>query len=381
MIARAIGQYIKKAARHMPIVGIVGPRQSGKTTLAKQLFPSYLYVNLEQLDLRRFAIHDPRGFLQQYDRYVIFDEIQRTPELFSYLQAKTDQDNIKGQYILTGSQHFLMLSSISQSLSGRIALFTLYPLSYQELLSAGISKKNYREQLWCGGYPRIYDQHISPVLWLNNYIQTYLDRDISLISQITNLPYFEKFLHLLAGRTGQLLNLSSLGNDVGVTHNTVKAWVNLLEVSGIIYILPPYFANLGKRLTKSPKLYFVDTGLACRLLGIESSAQLTTHPLLGSLFETYIVTEMLKKQLNQGLPPAFFFWRDKNGLEADICIETSNHIELYEIKSSATVPADAFNSLKQIKTYFKKNTILTLIYGGDEPQKRSDSQVIPWSSI
>lgn len=382
MIKRILLTKILKTSKVAPIIGIVGPRQSGKTTLAKEVFPKYTYVNLEQPDTRQYAQNDPKAFLDQYDNHIILDEIQRVPELFSYLQVKTDNDKKMGQYILTGSQHFLMMQSITQSLAGRIAIFNLYPLSYEELSNDNKQKKDIYTQIWYGGYPRLYEQEISPLIWINNYIQTYIDRDVSLISQITNLKTFETFLRVIAGRTGQLINLTSLSNDLGISHNTVKSWVNLLETSGIIYLLQPYFSNTSKRLIKSPKLYFTDTGLVCRLLGIENPTQLITHPLYGSIFETHIVIEYIKYYLNRGESPNIYFWRDKKGLEADLFKNISGSIsEIYEIKSSQTIPEDAFSKLKQIQSITDNNSRLNIIYGGSENQSRTNGEIISWSSL
>lgn len=378
MIKRILGDKIKQAAQYSPIIGVVGPRQSGKTTLTKEVFPDYQYVNLEDIANRRHASEDPNGFLSLYDKHVILDEVQRVPELFSALMVKTDIDKIPGQYILTGSQHFLMLDSITQSLAGRIILFNLLPLSLAELrpLESGV-----HEYIWRGGYPRVYDHNVNIQQWLDGYIRTYLDRDVSLLTHISSLATFEKFIHILAGRTGQILNLSSLGSDVGISHNTAKEWVNLMVTSGIIHLLPPYYANIGKRLIKSPKLYFLDTGLVCRLLGIESSTQLPTHPLYGAIFETLMISEMLKKCYNSGNNSNLYFWRDSRGLEADIYVENAQGGELYEIKSSQTVPSQVFNNLKKIQTTFSKPVHLNLIYGGIVSQRRSAGNIQSWQQI
>ncbi len=380
MIPRLLHDPIKKAAESFPIIGIVGPRQSGKTTLAKQLFPKYDYVNLEQLDTRRFATEDPRGFLDRFNNHVILDEVQRVPDLFSYLQAHVDSRKENGQFILTGSQHFLMMESITQTLAGRIGLFNLYPLSYEEIKKEDLEEPNIQSQILKGGYPRLYDQKVSPDLWLSSYIQTYLDRDISLLSQIDNLNAFEKFVHLIAGRTGQLLNLSSLGNDVGVTHNTIKSWISLLQTSGIILLLQPYYANISKRLNKTPKIYFIDSGLACHLLGIHTKDQLMTHPLYGSLFETFIVSEFMKFFANKGIDQDMFFWRDQQGTEADIVIVEGNKASLYEIKSAQTIATDAFAKLETIQKVISQKVSLNLIYGGDDAQLRTKGNVIGWKS-
>ncbi len=381
MIPRLLHHPIKKAATSFPIIGIVGPRQSGKTTLAKQLFPKYDYVNLEQLDTRRFATEDPRGFFNRFNNHVILDEVQRVPDLFSYLQAHVDNRKENGQFILTGSQHFLMMESITQSLAGRIGLFNLYPLSYEELKSEGIQERTVQSQIVKGGYPRLYDQEVSASLWLSNYIQTYLDRDISLLSQIENLKAFEKFVYLVAGRTGQLLNLSALGGDVGVTHNTIKSWISLLQTSGIIFLLQPYYANISKRLNKTPKLYFIDSGLACHLLGIHTKDQLLTHPLYGSLFETFIVSEFMKFYANKGIDQPMFFWRDQLGTEADILTIGGNTMNLFEIKSAQTISTDVFAKLEMIQKIIPQKSSLNLIYGGEDTQSRTKGYVISWKSL
>ncbi|MBU1085120.1 MAG: ATP-binding protein [Candidatus Beckwithbacteria bacterium] len=381
MIPRLLSSSIKKSAKSTPIIGLLGPRQSGKTTLAKSLFPKYAYVNLELPDNLRFATEDPRGFLKRYSKYVIIDEVQRAPELFSYLQVKTDKDKINGQYILTGSQHFLLLDSITQSLAGRISIFNLYPFSYQELKNSHLNQKDLYKQIWLGGYPRIYNQKTNPIEWLNNYIKTYLERDVSLISKIDSLPTFDRFLRLAAGRTGQLLSLSSLASDVGVTHNTIKSWINLLEISGLIKLLQPYFKNLNKRLTKTPKLYFLDTGLACRLLGINSAKELSLHSQLGALFETWIISETYKSLANDNNPTTPYFWRDRTGLEADLLLEFSLKINLYEIKSAQTIHQHPFKKLTLIKNYLQKTSHLNLIYGGDDSQSRSNGEIFSWQDF
>lgn len=381
MIDRVISPHIKKAAKGFPIIGILGPRQSGKTTLAKKIFPAYQYVNLELPESRRFAQQDPQKFLSQYSQYTIIDEAQRVPELFSYLQVKTDEDKIKGQYILTGSQHFLMLSSLTQSLAGRIALFNLYPLSYEELVKNSRKKFLINDLIFQGGYPQLCAEKLDNNLWFNSYLQTYLERDISQLSQINNLPVFEKFIRLAAGRTGQLLNLSSLSADVGVSHNTIKTWINLLEISGLVTLLQPYYANLNKRLIKTPKLYFTDTGLVCYLLGINRQNQLDTHPLYGQLFETYIISEYLKFFANHQINSLMYFFRNRQGLEADLLLDQGLTISLNEIKSAHTIPLYPFNNLLKIKTLLPKPARLNLIYGGSETQTRTLGKIISWQNL
>ena len=381
MIKRILGNTIKKTAKTMPMIGILGPRQSGKTTLARTIFPDYTYVNLEQPENMRLAEDDPIKFLEKYSQYAILAEVQRVPHLFSYLQVKTDEDKIDGQYILTGSQHFLMLSSITQSLAGRIALFNLYPLSHEELITAKLNYSNLYDQIWHGGYPRLYEPKADPKIWLGSYIQSYLERDVSLLSTIDNLKLFDNFLHLLAGRTGQILNLSTLASDIGISHNTIKSWVHLLEISGLIKLLEPYYVNLNKRLTKTPKIYFLDTGLVCRLLGINSPNELSTHPLIGAIFETWIVSETLKYLSNHQDIAKPDFWRDRTGLEADLLLERGSNISLFEIKSAHTPPADYLGKLEHIQTHLPKPSSLNLIYGGKETHSRTGGNLISWHEL
>ena len=378
MIKRILGNTIKKTAKTMPMIGILGPRQSGKTTLARALFPNYTYVNLEQPENMRLAQDDPVKFLEQYSKYAILDEVQRVPHLFSYLQVKTDEDKINGQYILTGSQHFLLLSAITQSLAGRIALFNLYPLSHEELITAKLNHASLYDQIWHGGYPRLYEQKTDPKIWLGSYIQSYLERDVSLLSAIDNLKVFDNFLHLLAGRSGQLLNLSNLAGDVGVSHNTVKSWVHLLEISGLIKLLEPFYLNLNKRLTKTPKIYFLDTGLVCRLLGINSATELATHPLIGAIFETWIISETLKYLSNHQDIAKPYFWRDRTGLEADLLLERGSDIGLFEIKSAHTTPKDYLGKLAHVQSYLPKPSTLNLIYGGNQTISRTGGNILSW---
>jgi len=377
MIKRIIAPHVKKAAKGFPLVGILGPRQSGKTTLARAIFPGYQYVNLELPGSRRFAGEDPEKFLQKYPKYTIIDEVQRVPELFSYLQVKTDEDKIPGQYILTGSQHFLLLNRVTQSLAGRIALFNLYPLSFEEI-SQTHKNLTLDQLIYQGGYPKLYAQNLDINLWYNSYVQTYLERDISQLNQIADLPLFEKFLRLAAGRTGQLLNLSALAGSLGISHNTVKAWINLLVVSGLVKLLQPYYANLNKRLIKTPKLYFTDTGLACWLIGINAVNQLETHPLYGALFETFIVSEIFKHLVNHQIHSRPYFFRDRRGLEADLLVENGTKLTLAEIKSSQTIPASPFGRLLKIKATLAKPAALNLVYGGGENQTRTHGRIISW---
>jgi uncharacterized protein len=310
MIDRKISQHILRLAQSYPIVSLTGPRQSGKTTLVKKLFSEkYRYISLEDLDLRRFANEDPRGFLENYREYVIFDEIQNAPGLFSYLQGVVDEDNLPGQFILTGSQNFLLLEKISQSLAGRSAIVHLLPLELSELESAKTPLLSLEETLIKGFYPRLYEKTIPAQEWHTNYLKTYIERDIRQIKNIHDLGTFQLFLKMCASRTGQLLDLTSLGNDCGISHNTAKAWLNILEASFIIFFLRPHFKNYNKRLVKSPKIYFYDTGLLCSLLDINSADQLRTHYLRGGIFECFVIAELKKKQFHQVLSSNLYFWK------------------------------------------------------------------------
>lgn len=379
MIQRALSQKIKNLATKFPVVTLVGPRQSGKTTLVKLTFPKHSYVSLEDLDIREYAKTDPRGFLSSYPPPVILDEIQRVPSLFSYLQTAVDQKDQEGQYILTGSQNFLLEEAISQTLAGRTAILKLLPLSLKELGRSGYKPANLDDCMFHGFYPRVFAKRIDPLDWYSGYVQTYLEKDIRLIKEITNISTFQRFIKLCAGRTGQLLNLSSLGNDCGISHNTARSWLTLLETTFIVFLLKPYHENFNKRLVKQPKLYFYDTGLACYLLEIRSKEQLKTHYLRGGLFESFVISEILKEQLNLGIEPSCYFWRDKIGHEVDCLAQMNNQLYSIEIKSSKTVANDMFNGLKywhKISKYPTSNSIL--IYGGDQNQKRSDAEVVSW---
>ena len=371
MITRDITKYLKTAITKFPIVGVVGPRQSGKTTLVKHTFPDFDYVSLEDLDNRLFAQQDPRGFLASHANPTIFDEIQKTPELFSYLQTHVDHVNKPGQYILTGSQHFLLHKHISQTLAGRIALFVLLPLTVSELQTAHITFDTYEEYLFNGMYPRLYEHAIKPTEWYPSYIQTYIERDIRDVTHITDLVTFQTFVKLCAGRISQLLNLSSLARDCGITHNTAKAWLSLLEASFIIFLLRPYYENFGKRLVKMPKLYFYDTGLACSLLGLQSYQEIHSHYLKGGLFENFITAEHIKQKHHQQLPVEYYFWRDKTGHEIDLLGIEGTTMHAIEIKAGKTVTPDYFSDLTYFSTIQKsdKNMTKQVIYAGDTTQK------------
>ena len=382
MIKRSLSTKLKSLFLKFPVVAVTGPRQSGKTTLVKHVFSGMNYVSLEDLDTREFALKDPRGFLANYDGGAIIDEIQRAPALFSYIQTAVDAKKKSGRFVLTGSQNFLLQENISQTLAGRVAILKLLPFDIDELRHAGQKIGGVDEYIFKGLYPPIYDKKISPVDWYPNYIQTYVERDVRLIKNITDLAAFQRFLKMCAGRIAQPLNLSSLGNDCGITHNTAKAWLSVLEASYIIFLLKPFHKNFNKRLTKMPKLYFYDTGLACSLLGLQDKKQLAGHYARGSLFESFVISEIIKEKLNRGEEPGCYYWRDKKGNEVDCVIDTADGPIQVEIKSGMTIADDYFDGLRYWnKVAGTKNTRPFLIYGGNENQRRSFARVLSWKSI
>lgn len=382
MIPRTAASTLRTLAAGFPVVGVTGPRQSGKTTLARAVFSDKPYVSLEDPDVREFASEDPRAFLARYADGAVLDEAQRAPALFSYLQSHVDETGSPGQFILTGSQQFGMVSAITQSLAGRVGLLALLPFSLSELHDAGKAPESLDELLWRGGYPPIYDRPVDPPTWYGSYVQTYLERDVRQLIQIRDLTLFQRFLRLCAGRTGQLLNQSALGDETGVSHNTIREWVSVLEASYIIHRLPPQHRNFNKRLVKTPKLYFVDAGLAAWLLGIETPGQLASHPLRGSLFETWVVGEFLKSRFNRGLASNLSFWRDRGGREIDLILEHGGRLQPVEIKVGATVSGDAFTGLHRWREIAGDAAMdPTLVYAGDMPQERRGVAVRPWREL
>jgi uncharacterized protein len=396
MLKRTLEKKLKEAAKQYPVVTLTGPRQSGKTTLVKMTFPGYDYISLEDPDHRAFAIEDPRGFLSQFSEKVILDEIQRAPDLFSYIQTIVDTKDISGQFILTGSQNFLLLQKVSQSLAGRCAVLHLLPFSLSELSQRrplpidsigrqlpGKSRSLNEELssvLFKGFYPRIHDKSLEPIDWLGNYFQTYIERDVRDVLNVGDLETFGRFVRLCAGRNGQLLNLSSLANDCGITHTTSKRWISILETSFIVFLLRPHYKNFSKRLIKSPKLYFLDAGLLSYLLRIRSQEDLRFHALYGGIFESYVISEFLKSYMGSGKEHSIYFWRDSTGNEIDILIDEGNILTPVEIKAGQTVASDFFKGIR----FWKKLTTnidqgAALIYGGDKSYIRSDTYVYPWS--
>ena len=376
MYLRHLSPTLEKFAKLYPVIGITGPRQSGKTTLTKMLFHHMPYVSLENLDTRAIAKGDPRDFLKNYNKGAIFDEIQHVPELLSYLQEIVDASSINGNYILTGSQNFSLNHHIAQSLAGRVGMTTLLPLSISELNSNASVYTN----IFKGGYPRLYKININPIDFYPSYIQTYIERDIRQFKNIENLSLFQNFLKLCAGRIGQIMNFSSLAQDCGISHATARNWLNLLEVSYIIFFLQPFYKNLNKRIIKMPKLYFYDTGLACTLLGIEKEEQIRTHYMQGALYENLVILEILKKRINNGLPANLYFWRDKTGYEIDCIAEWGGNIKAIEIKMGATFQKDFIKNIK----YFKKlasDVQGHLIYNGTQEGKFLDVSLVPFQKI
>lgn len=378
-IDRQITAGIKDLIKKYPVVALTGPRQSGKTTLLKFLFPDYEYVSLENPDIRKFAETDTNGFLKRYSKYVIFDEAQRVPALFSYIQTLVDESGIMGQFLLSGSQNFHLMQSISQSLAGRVAIFKLFPFDLQELQSAYLLKDNYLENLVKGFYPAIYDRDIPSHTFYSNYVQTYIQRDVSELIAVKDIRLFQNFLGLCATRAGQLLNLNSLANECGISQPTAKSWMSALENSYVIFLLYPYHENFSKRIVKSPKLYFYDIGLLCHLLKITHPDQMLTHPFKGSLFENMMIAEYVKRMYHQNNIMDIWFWRDSAGHEVDLLVQKHLSLDLVEFKATLTIMPDLFKGLNYFETMSgNKNINKSLVYTGAECQLRSTANVVPW---
>jgi uncharacterized protein len=379
MIKREAEKRLKSLSKQFKAVALVGPRQSGKTTLARHVFPNLAYVSLENPDSRRFARDDPKGFLAQYSKGAILDEAQRVPELFSYLQQVLDETVTPGNFIITGSNNFLLQENISQSLAGRIAYLYLLPFSFSEVYP--IAPHDLNELLIHGFYPAIYDQPVDPYTWQSNYIRTYIERDVRQIKNISDLNVFERFIKLCAGRTGQLLNMNSLAIETGVDNKTIASWIGILESSFILFRLQPHYKNFNKRVVKMPKIFFYDTGLVCNLLGIQTREQIAFHPLAGSLFENFIISDFLKRSFHKGLNQNFYFWRDNTGHEIDIIMEQMGRLIPIEVKMGKTIHDEYFRNMK----YWQKISGISqgkVIYAGETDQKRSDGiEVLGWKSI
>lgn len=386
MIARKLESKLRELAGYYPVVVVTGPRQAGKTTLCQATFPDKPYISLESLDTRDFAHSDPRGFLAEYREGAIIDEIQRVPELLNYLQGDVDAEPGSGRFILTGSQHFGLSQAIAQSLAGRCGVLALLPPDLEELSAFPNAPDELYSTLWQGAYPRIYDRNIPAHQWLADYVTTYVQRDVREVINVGDLLVFSNFLKLCAGRTAQEINLSSLGSDAGISHNTARAWLSILETNYIIYRLPAWHTNIRKQVVKAPKLHFFDSGLVCYLLGIQESGQLRHHPLRGPIFESWVVSELYKAQVHHGEQPGMFHYRESRGPEIDLLIDRGECLHAIEVKSGATVSTDFFKHFQQLPERMKNTNLPSviknhLIYGGDDSQQRSQAQLVSWHDV
>ena len=381
MIKRAVSSKVLRLAEQYPVITVTGPRQSGKTTLCRYLFKKHDYITLEDLDEREFARNDPRGFLNRFQKGAVIDEVQRVPELLSYIQGVVDTKGLPGQFILTGSHQFDLINSITQSLAGRTALVNLLPFSMNELYPVKKNIPSLEEVIFNGFYPRIHDRKLDPTEALSFYVDKYIERDLRNIINIKDLSAFDRFLKLCAGRTGQILNLTGIGNDCGINHNTVKSWISVLEASGIIKLLPPYFKNFNKRLIKSPKLYFLDPGLACYLMGIQDAGQVSSHPLKGALFESLIFTELVKMRYNQVKRDNLYYFRDNTGNEVDLILDYGDRALYLEIKSGMTVNSDFFKGLNYFSSLTDSRDSSILVYGGEKSFTREGINILSWKDI
>jgi len=384
MVNRDIEPRLKMLARQFPAIVLIGPRQSGKSTLCQKVFAKLPYATLESPDVRAFSLEDPIGVLKQFPKGAVLDEIQNSPQLPSYLQEMIDREPAPGRWILTGSHNLSVMESTSQSLAGRSAVVHLLPLSRHEVVEFSNHPKTLNESLLTGGYPRILDRKLRPSDWLASYVATYLERDVRSISNIGDLAAFQRFAQLSAGRLSQLLNFSSLASDCGVSQPTAKAWASVLEASFIAFRLPSYHGNVSKRLIKMPKLHFYDTGLACWLLGIRDVAQLDVHPLRGAIFESWVVSEIIKQRCNRGEANGVYFFRDKSGLESDVLVQGRKTLKLVEVKAGQTISSDWAANAQKIMGMFartKQRVSCVVVHGGTERQERNGVTYLPWHAI
>jgi predicted AAA+ superfamily ATPase len=386
VIERLLQPRLVKLATRYPVLMLTGPRQSGKTTLSRMAFPELPYASLENPTQRELAQHDPIAFLGRYSEGAVIDEVQRVPHIFSYLQGMVDEDPRPGRFLLTGSQNLALVGAVTQSLAGRTTLTELLPLSLEEIRRFPEPPADLETLLWQGGYPRIYERHLPAQEWLADYTATYVERDLRQLIRVGDLLLFQTFLRLCAGRTGQLLNLSSLANDCGVSQPTARSWLSVLEASYIVFRLPAFFANLGKRLIKAPKLYFYDTGLAASLLNVENPRQLATHPLRGALFETWVAAEIAKAHLHRGRRPRLSFYRDRSGLEIDLVLERGNEVLLVEIKSAQTPSAQGLSAFERFAEALAGKQApriadRVVVYAGNETQARSQATILSWRDL
>jgi len=385
-VERTLAGPLVDAARKMPVVAVTGPRQSGKTTLCRHVFADKPFISFEPLDNRRYATEDPRGFLREVSDGAVLDEVQRVPELFSYLQEEVDERPEPGRFILTGSQHFGLTEAITQSLAGRIAILHLLPLSFDELSRFDDRPTDLWDLVWTGGYPRIYDRDLDPSRWLADYTATYLQRDVRQVVNVSDLEGFGTFLELAAGRTATELNLSTLGGDAGITHPTVRSWLSVVEASFLCLRLPAWHRSARKRRVKAPKLHFTDSGLTCHLLGITEPDQLRRHPLRGALFESWVVSEIYKWRLHRALPARMFHYRETRGIEVDLIVEAGERLVAVEAKSAATIAGGFLKALHRFcgEIDERQPHLICeprLVYGGDTAQQRSTAAIIPWSRL
>ena len=384
IVNRNLEPKLRQAAGQWPILTITGPRQSGKTTLVKTVFENHAYVNLELPHNRAFASEDPQGFLKQFRNGVIIDEVQYVPELLSYIQTIVDDNPVRGRWILTGSQNFTLLERISQSLAGRTSLHQLHPLSWDEVSQFPQHPEYLEQALYTGGYPRIFAESHNPTEWLGDYIQTYLQRDVRTLSNIGNLDTFERFIQLCAGRSGGLIKYSTLATDCGISQPTARAWISVLEASFVLVRVSPFHGNTRKRVTKMPKLYFLDTGLLCYLIGIREPEHILSHPLRGQIFETWVVAEIMKSRFNIGVRGGLHFYRDHNGIEVDLVIPEVEKILLVEAKSNSTPSSSLLRGTRRVKKHLQhlpQSIKAFVVYGGDSFQQHKDGAFIPWRKL
>lgn len=383
-IPRTLAARLRGAAKRHPLVTLTGPRQSGKTTLARATFPAKPWVSLEDPDVRSFALEDPRGFLARHIEGAIFDEVQRAPELLSYLQGEVDRRPDSGRFILTGSQNFSLQAQVSQSLAGRTALLTLLPCGWDEIHRFAPEThhpKTLSEALWTGGYPALFRRNLSPREWLPDYIATYLERDVRQLLNVGDLGRFQTFVRIAAGRTGQLLNLAALAGDAGVSQPTARAWLAVLEASYLLVRLQPWSANVTSRLVKTPKLHFLDSGVTCSLLGIRTPGELESHPLRGAIFESWVISEALKWRFNRGLDTGLFFYRDRKGVEVDCLMERGGRLHGAEMKAGQTIAQDFTVPMRRAASQLGVDLVGRVVYGGADSYRRAGVEVLAWSAV
>ena len=388
MIPRRAAVFLARMARGFPVIAITGPRQAGKSTLARQAFPRHPYLTLEDPDTRRLALADPRRFLARFPDGAVLDEVQRAPEILSYLQGRVDASQRMGEFVVTGSQQFGLMDGITQSLAGRVGMLQLLPLSQPELRAAGqvvaAAHPTLEARLWRGGYPALHatGREVPAPAWFASYVATYLERDVRQLLNVASLALFQRFLLMCAARSGQLLNLNSLAADCGISQPTARQWLTVLQASYVVTLLAPYHRNFGKRLVKTPKLYFVDTGLLCHLLRIEDEVALQTHAMRGAIFETWVVSEVVKHRWNQGLAADLYFWRDNHGLELDLVYEDAGRLQAVEIKSGTTFAMDWLAAPKKWKTLVGDQMAQPIVlYGGADSFDMGDARVVSWREL